>query len=133
VARVRARQLAHEQAGLFADMVEIAHAVAVSDLPGDRAVAVERAEEQFEWASHEIAAGLTWTPTATDRELAFATALVERLPLVFASLRAGHIDRGKARVFVDYLDPANGEPTGEQSRRLCERFVPQAKGLTTRQ
>ncbi len=133
VARARARQLAHEQAELFADMVEIAHAVAIADLSGDRAAAVERADEQFDWASHEIAAGLTWTPTAADRELAFATALVERLPLVFTSLRAGHIDRGKARVFVDYLDPANGELTDEQTRRLCARFVPQAPGLTTRQ
>jgi hypothetical protein len=133
VARARARQLAHEQAGLFADMVEIAHAVAVADLSGDRAIAVERAEEQFEWASHEIAAGLTWTSTAADRELAFATALVERLPLVYAALHQGHIDRGKARVFVDYLDPSNGELTDQQSRRLCERFVPQASGLTTKQ
>lgn len=133
VARARARQLAHEQAALFADMVEIAHAVPVADLSGDRAMAVERAEEQLEWASHELAAGLTWTPTAADRELAFAAALVERLPLVFASLHRGHIDRGKARVFVDYLDPANGELTDQQSRRLCERFVPQAPGLTTKQ
>jgi PAS domain-containing protein len=133
VLRARSRQLAHEQAELFADLVELSHAVAVADLDGERASVVERAEEQFDWASHEIAAGLTWTPTAADRELAFATALVERLPLVFASLRAGHIDRGKARVFVDYLDPANGEPTDEQSRRLCERFVPHAPGLTTKQ
>jgi len=131
VARARARQLAHEQAELFADMVEIAHAVAVSDLPGDQVVA--RDEEQFEWASHELAAGLTWTPTAADRELAFATALVERLPLVFASMHQGHIDRGKARVFVDYLDPANGELADEQSRRLCARFVPEAPRLTTKQ
>jgi hypothetical protein len=98
VVRARSRQLAHEQAELFAGMVEIAHAVAIADLEGDRAETVSRAGEQFEWASHEIAAGLTWTPTASDRELAFATALRERLPLVFAALRHGHIDRGKARV-----------------------------------
>jgi hypothetical protein len=133
VAQARARQLAHEQAELFADMVEITHAVAVADLPGDRAEAVARAEQHFEWASHEIAAGLTWTPTAADRELGFATALVERLPLVYESLRQGHIDRGKARVFVEYLDPENGDLTHEQARRLCERFAPQAPGLTTKQ
>jgi hypothetical protein len=133
VAQARSRQLAHDQAGLFADLVEIAHAVAVADLPGDRATAAARAGERFEWAAHEIAAGLTWTPTAADRELAFATALVERLPLVFASLRSGLIDRGKARVFVDYLDPANGELTAQQARWLCERFVPPAPGWTTKQ
>src|ERR687896_948069 len=133
VAQARSRQLAHEQAELFADLVEITHAVAVADLPGNRAEAVARSAKQFEWASHEIAAGLTWTATAADRELAFATALCERLPLVFASLRQGHIDRGKARVFVEYLDPANGELTQEQARRLCERFGPQAPGWTTKQ
>ncbi len=137
VAQARSRQLAHEQAEFFADLVEITHAVAVADLPvdkpGDRAEAVARAAKHFEWAAHEIAAGLTWTPTAADRELGFATALVERLPLVHESLRHGHIDRGKARVFVEYLDPANGELTQEQARRLCERFVPQAPGLTTKQ
>lgn len=133
VLQARARQLAHEQAELFAGIVEISHAVAVSDLPGSHGEAVRRAEEQFAWASHEIAAGLTLTPTTADRELMFATALVERLPLVFGSLRQGRIDRSKARVFVDYLDPANGELTEEQSQWLCERFVPQAPRLTTRQ
>jgi predicted transcriptional regulator len=133
VAQARARQLAHEQAELFADMVEIAHAVPVTDLKGKQAAAVARAAERFEWAAHEIAAGLTWTPTAADRELGFATALVERLPLVYESLRQGHIDRGKARVFVEYLDPENGDLTEEQALRLCESFVPQAPGLTTKQ
>lgn len=131
--RARARQLAHEQAELFADLVEISHAVAAADVAGDPLEAVQRAEEQFEWAAHEIAAGLTWTPTTADRELEIATALVERLPLVFAALRAGRIDRGKARVFVEYLDPATGDVTEAQSRWLCERFVPLAPGLTTRQ
>jgi hypothetical protein len=143
VAQARSRQLAHDQAELFADLVEITHAVAVADLPddkpgdddtaGDKAGAVARSAKQFEWAAHEIAAGLTWIPTAADRELTFATALVERLPLVHESLRHGHIDRGKARVFVEYLDPANGELTQEQARRLCEKFVPQAPGWTTKQ
>jgi hypothetical protein len=133
VLQARSRQLAHDQAELLAGMVEISHAIAVQNLPRDRAEAVARAEEQFEWASHEIAAGLTWTPTASDRELAFATALLERLPLVYASLQQGDIDRSKARVFVDYLDPANGELTEDQARRLCERFVPRAPGLTTKQ
>jgi hypothetical protein len=36
-------------------------------------------------------------------------------------------------VFVDYLDPAIGEITDQQARRLCEKFVPQAPGLTTKQ
>src|ERR1700754_4324818 len=145
VVQARSRQLAFEQAELFAGLVEISHAVAVADLPADqndehsgeraggRAGVVARAYEQFEWASHEIAGGLTWTPTAADRELGFATALLERLPAVFASLQQGLIDRGKAWIFVEYLDPATGDITEGQSRRLCDRFLPEAPGLTTKQ
>ena len=88
---------------------------------------------RVKWASHEIAAGLTWTPTAADRELAFATVLVRALPLVYAALARGEIDRGKAKVFADHLDPGRGELTPAQIRRLCERFVPLAPRLTTAQ
>lgn len=130
VLQARSRQLAHNQAQLFAEMVEVSHTVALTDLK-DKAVA--RAAKQFEWAAHEIAAALSWTPTAADRELGFATALVERLPLVQEALRAGHIDRGKARVFAEYVDPDNGDVTEAQSRLLCERFLPLAPGLTTKQ
>jgi hypothetical protein len=65
--------------------------------------------------------------------LAFAITLVRELPLVFAALERGAIDRNKAWVFAQYLDPARGELTGAQIRRLCELFVPLAPGLTTRQ
>jgi len=136
VLQARLRQLSHDQAELFADMVEISHTLALEKLPDNHNEPVEvvaRAEEQFEWASHEIAAALTWTPTASDRELALATALCERLPLVYESLHRGDIDRAKALVFVEYLDPANGDVTDEQARRLSERFVALAPGLTTKQ
>jgi hypothetical protein len=36
-------------------------------------------------------------------------------------------------VFCDHLDPARGELTPSQIRRLCERFVPLAPGWTARQ
>ncbi|MHA6628595.1 DUF222 domain-containing protein [Pseudonocardia sichuanensis] len=133
VVQARSRQRAHEEAEWLAGVVEVAHTVALAELGADRAESVARAGEAFEWASHEIAAALTWTPTAADRELGFAVGLVERLPLVYAALHRGEIDRGKARVFVEYLDPAHGEVGEEQSRRLCERFLPAAPGLTTRQ
>jgi hypothetical protein len=133
VLQAHSRQLAHTQAGLLGGMVEIARAVPVADLPVDDPQAVARAAEDFEWASHEIAAGLTWTPTAADRELDFALVLVRGLPLVSAALEQGLIDRGKAKVFADHLDPARGELTAAQVRRLCERFVPLAPGLTARQ
>jgi hypothetical protein len=133
VVQARSRQLAHEPAHLFAGMAEIARALPMAQLPADgRDVAVARAADDFEWAAHEIAAGLTWTPTAADRELSFALVL-RGLPLVCAALEQGEIDRGKAKVFVDHLDPSRGELTPAQIRRLCERFVPLAPGLTTQQ
>ncbi|OLT05192.1 hypothetical protein BJF90_19885 [Pseudonocardia sp. CNS-004] len=133
VLQARSRQLAHDHALLFAEMVEVSHTVAMADVEGERDEVVARAAERFEWAAHEIAAGLTWTPTAADRELGFATALVERLPLVQEALLHGCIDRSKARVFVEYLDPATGDVTERQARLLCEKFVPLAPGLTTKQ
>ncbi|GAA5115004.1 DUF222 domain-containing protein [Pseudonocardia adelaidensis] len=133
VLQARSRQLAHDHALLFAEMVEVSDTVALADAEGERDEVVARAAERFEWAAHEIAAGLTWTPTTADRELEFATALVERLPLVQEALLQGRIDRGKARVFVEYLDPANGDVTERQARLLCEKFVPLAPGLTTKQ
>ena len=108
VLQAHSRQLAHAQAGLLAGLAEIARATPVAGLPDG---AVARAGEDFEWASHEIAAALTWTPTAADRELDFALVLARGLPLVFAALDQGLIDRGRARVFADHLDPARGELT----------------------
>jgi hypothetical protein len=134
VLQARSRQLAHDQACLFAGLAEIARAVPIAQLPADgRGVAVARAADDFDWAAHEIAAGLTWTPTAADRELSFALVVARGLPLVFAALERGEIDRGKAKVFADHLDPSRGELTPAQIRRLCERFVPLASGWTTQQ
>jgi hypothetical protein len=129
VLQAHSRQLALAQAGLLAGLAEIARATPVAGL-ADGAVA--RSGDDFEWASHEIAAALTWTPTAAERELDFALAL-RGLPLVFAALERGLIDRGRAKVFADHLDPARGELTPAQIRRLCERFVPLAPRLTARQ
>ncbi|MBC3194937.1 DUF222 domain-containing protein [Pseudonocardia sp. C8] len=136
VLQARDRQLAHENAGFYAGLVEISHAAAVADLPentASRAEAVVRSEDQFEWAAGEIAAGLTWTRARAERELGFATTLCQRLPWVFTALEEGRIDLAKVRVLVDYLDPGTGDLTAEQARKLCDRFLPQAPGWTTAQ
>jgi hypothetical protein len=133
VMQARSRQLAHEQASLYAQIVEISHTVALTDLDGERDETGSQAATRFEWAAHEIAGALTWTPTAAHRELGFATALVERLPLVQEAFLRGRIDRAKAHVFVDYLDPDTGDVTAGQACRLCEKFVPEAPRLTTKQ
>lgn len=129
VVQARSRQLAHEQAQLLAGLVEISRATAVDEL----VVEVERRPAPAAWASGEIAAALTWTPRAAERELAFAEVLLIHLPLVFQALDHGEIDRGKAWVFARLLDPATSELAEPQIARLCAWFVPLAPGLTTRQ
>ncbi|QYN39578.1 HNH endonuclease [Pseudonocardia sp. DSM 110487] len=132
VLQARSRQLAHDQACLFAGMAEIARATPVAGLPDGAVARAAEDAEDFQWASHEIAAALTWTPTTADRELDFALTL-RGLPRVFAALEQGLIDRGKAKVFCDHLDPARRELTPAQIRRLCEHFVPLAPRWTARQ
>ena len=61
-----------------------------------------------DWAPGEIAAALTWTHRTADWELGLADVVVRHLPDVFAALSAGRIDRGKAVVFAQHLDPAHG-------------------------
>ena len=81
------------------------------------------------WASGEIAAALTLTGVAADRELDFAEKVVTGLPLVHAALSAGSIDRAKAWVFADHLR----DVPAEQAAVICAALVPLASGLTTGQ
>jgi hypothetical protein len=79
-----------------------------------------------ERASGEIAAALTLTSTAADRELSFADTVVTRLPQVFAALSAGLIDRPKAWVFADHLE----DLLAERIAAICSVLVPMAPRLT---
>src|SRR3954463_9581135 len=125
VLRAQARQCAHEQARLWASMVEVGLAEpSGGDDPWMRSVA--------EWASGEIAAALTWTHRTADWELGLADVVVRRLPDVFAALSAGQIDRGKAVVFAQHLDPAHGL-TPAQTQAILARLLPVAPRLTTSQ
>ena len=81
------------------------------------------------WAGGEIAAALTLTGVAADRELEFAERVVTGLPLVHAALSAGSIDRAKAWVFADHLREV---PAG-QAAVICAALVPVASGLTAGQ
>ena len=59
VLQARSRQLAHDHALLYAELVEVSHTVALAEVEGEPDVVVARAAERFEWAAHEIAAALT--------------------------------------------------------------------------
>ena len=80
VLRAQSRRSAHEQARFWVSLVE----VGLRRPPDDDAYwgtdPVLRAELLADWASGEVAAGLTWTSRAADRELDFAETVVGRCP-----------------------------------------------------
>lgn len=133
VLRAQSRQCAHEQARLWASLLEVGLAVPPDERPeGSSNAPAMRAADVAAWASSEVAAALTWTSRTADRELDLAQIVVRALPEVFAALWAGEIDRGRAVVFAGYLDPAHGI-TPEQVAAICARLVPVAPRLTTAQ
>src|SRR4051812_9206302 len=74
VLRAQARQCAHEQARLWASMVEVGLAEPVDDPAGPSCDAsTARGGPVAEWAPGEIAAALTWTHRTADWELGLAT------------------------------------------------------------
>ena len=134
VLRAQARQCAHEQARLWATLVEVGLADPVDDPAGPTSCdgRTARSGTVADWAPGEIAAALTWTSRTAERELDLAQVVVRALPEVFAALWAGEIDRGKAVVFAGHLDPAHGV-TPEQTGVICARLLPIAPRLTTAQ
>ena len=133
VLRAQSRQSAHEQARFWVSLVE----VGLRRPPEDDDACwgtdpVLRAEGLANWASGEVAAGLTWTSRAADRELDIAETVVRALPDVLAALWAGRIDRGKAVVFAEFLDPALGV-TAKQVAAISAKVLPVAPRLTTAQ
>jgi hypothetical protein len=94
--RVRARQVAHEQAQLLADALETARC------PGEGET-LARVDELDEFSADQIAFELTWSRSAAAGHVALGQDLIDRLPVVYASLLAGRIDMVKARAFSDAL------------------------------
>ena len=131
VLRAQARQCAHEQARLWATLVEVGLAGPVDD-PTSCDGPTARVGTVAESAAGEIAAALTWTHRTADWELGLAEVVVRGLPDVFAALSAGLIDRGKAVVFAQHLDPAHGL-TPAQTQAVLARLLPVAPRLTTSQ
>lgn len=124
VLQARARQVAHEQAELLADIVEVAHCP-----PGTFTSPVEQLEGLSRYPDDEIRAALCWTRRAAGEQLTLALDVVERLPGVYAAVRAGHIDIPRARVFCDVLSVL----PDEVARDAAARVLPVADGLTTGQ
>src|SRR5690606_35707615 len=125
VLSARARQLAHLQAELLADMVAVAgrcHPRISEPPPG-----AGRWAEPVDHGADEIAAALSWTSLAAGCQLEFAERLTRRLPAVYQAMLAGQIDYPKAKVFVDLL--ADIDP--RVAAVVVDRVLPDAPDRTT--
>ena len=91
--------------------------------------AVERAEEDFEYAATEIAAALTMTRRAAERELETAMALRTKLSAVWERMRDGHIGWRKMREFVRELAHRPQEVVDE----VLDHTLDEAPDLTSGQ
>ncbi|MFP3914348.1 MAG: DUF222 domain-containing protein, partial [Actinomycetota bacterium] len=123
VLKARARQIAHLQAELYADMWELASTPA-----GDELSPAERTEHPDEFVADEVAAALRLTPHSADREVGLAYRL-SVLAEVREALRAGRIDLGRARVLCEetsHLEPA-------EAREVACSLLEEAPELTARQ
>ncbi|MBP2366255.1 HNH endonuclease signature motif containing protein [Pseudonocardia parietis] len=120
----QSRQLAHEQARMFATMAEV-----VCRRPFAGPLEVRRADTPELYGADEVRAALAWTRRAAESETDLAFVLVYALPQVQAALSQGHIDRGKARIFAQHL----GDLPADQIAAICAAVLPHAPRLTTGQ
>lgn len=118
------RQRSHTDAAEFAVMTQVGRCD-----PASKPSHLARLETPDPNCGIEIAAALTLTELSAWREHTLAETLVHRLPDVHAALACGDIDRGKAAVFADLLEPL----TNAQNARICAALLPKAPGLTTGQ
>lgn len=118
------RQRSHTDAAEFAVMTQVGRCD-----PSNKPSHLARLETPDPNCGIEIAAALTLTELAAWHEHTLAETLVHRLPDVHAALACGDIDRGKAAVFADLLEPL----TDTQNARICAALLPKARGLTTGQ
>jgi hypothetical protein len=119
LAQARARLIAHEQAQLLADLVEVSR----TDLHTPPRVFFRMAGAD-EYSLDQIAWGLTWSLPAAKAQLALATDLINRLPAVYRALLAGEIDIFRARVFHEVLD----DVADEIATRIVARLIEPAAG-----
>lgn len=116
------RQLAYQQAQVWAVMAELAVRDPSPTLPGNQRWT---AEQIFDAAAEEIRAELRLTRRAAQSELVNADA-VTALPRVFQALQAGEIDRARAIVLADGCR----ELTDQQTEVLLDELLPDAGRVT---
>src|SRR3954466_4309033 len=122
VLSAQSRQLAFQQAQVWAVMAEIGARDPMTVVPGARVLSPEQV---FESAVEEIRAELVLTRRSARTELTHADQ-VAAVPRVAAALRAGRIDRRRAIVLADGV----WDLTPEQVDALLDDVLPAAATVT---
>jgi hypothetical protein len=122
--KARARQIAHDQAELLADVQSVSESV--SELanhpdPDDQDV--------FDTTASEISTALSLTRRASEVQTHLAETLCNRLPAVWKALSDGLIDLPRARVLADQTTHL----PEELARQVCDQALERASTQTTGQ
>src|SRR4029453_5483662 len=120
VLRAQYRQVAHEQARLLADAVELAK------VPWDGPGKVTR-DQADEYASIQVGLTMTISPRYADQLLDLGQVLLDRLPMVYAALSAGRIDYPRALAF----SPCLAWLDDDTARRIATDTLARAEGWTS--
>ncbi len=124
VLKARARQVAHDQAELLADIESVSEAIGelINDPdPDDRTV--------YDTTSTEISAALTLTRRSAEVHVDLAYLLCQRLPTVWEALSDGLIDLARARLLADQTSHL----PQDLARQVCDIALERAGSQTTGQ
>jgi hypothetical protein len=124
VVAAQGRQLAYDQALMWAALVETAHAD--SDKDGDPSTRVRVVDE---FSASQLAFTLTQSRQAVSAQLDLADTLLSRFPKVFEALKVGRIDRLRAEAFVRFLEGLSDD----LAQRIVDRLIGLAETLTAAQ
>jgi hypothetical protein len=124
--KARARQIAHDQAELLADIEAVSESVAELSNRTDKDLDVFTT---FNTTASEISAALTLTRRASEVQTDLALTLRQRLPKVWKALSEGVIDLPRARVLADQTCHL----PEELAERVCDQALEKAPGQTTGQ
>jgi hypothetical protein len=122
--KARARQIAHDQAELLADIQSVSESV--SELanhpdPDDQDI--------FDTTASEISTALSLTRRASEMQTGLAETLCQKLPRVWKALHEGLIDLPRARVLADQTIHL----PEELARQVCDTALERASVQTTGQ
>ena len=121
--QARSRQVAHDQAEMYADRLAVAEAVG-EELSSEGCDMAEIEDS----AASEIRACLVWTRRAAESQLGLARDLCQRLPQVWQALDVGLIDLPRARVIVNQTLHLDSELAEQVAYEALERASTQTTG-----